>query len=65
MFYTVTAVDSHDRERGSWIVSSESRVEAIDRAKREMALSRHLPLDDYTFKVFPCTEGGHPLGRVR
>lgn len=64
MFYTVTAVDSQDRERGSWIVSTESRGEAIDRAKREMALSKNLPVDDYTFKVFPCTEGGHPLKRA-
>ncbi len=60
MTYEVIAVDSTGRQRDAWIVDALSKVDAVEKGKRELANSK-LPVDDYTFEVHRCTVAGRRL----
>ena len=61
MTYEVIATDSTGRERDAWIVEAESKMGAVQKGVQEVAHSKTLPIDDYTFKARPCTVAGHRL----
>ncbi len=61
MTYEVIAIDSTGRERDAWIVDADGKADAIRKGKREVASSKTLPVDDYTFEVHRCTVAGRRL----